>query len=99
VIAPIINASSVLGFIILSATDTPGAITVNAGTCTDRSVTLSGLSASATISIAANYALDANIIISAGQAVAGTAHYRICNPTGANITLNAAATFNLKAIQ
>lgn len=81
------------------ATDTPGAITVNAGTCTDRGVAIAGSSTTATIQISAAYALDANILVSPAQSVAGTAHYRICNPTGANITLNAAAAFNLSVIQ
>lgn len=81
------------------ATDTPGAITVNAGTCTDRGVAIAGSSVTATIQISAAYALDANILVSPAQAVAGTAHYRICNPTGGNITLNAAAAFNISVIQ
>lgn len=81
------------------ATDTPGAITVNAGTCTDRGVAIAGSSVTATIQISAAYALDANILVSPAQAVAGTAHYRLCNPTGANITLNAAAAFNISVIQ
>jgi len=81
------------------ATDTPGAITVNAGTCTDRGVAIAGSSVTATIQISAAYALDANILVSPAQAVAGTAHYRICNPTVANITLNAAAAFNISVIQ
>lgn len=81
------------------ATDTPGAITVNAGTCTDRGVAIAGSSTTATIQISAAYALDANILVSPAQAVAGTAHYRICNPTGGNITLNAAAAFNISVMQ
>lgn len=95
-----LNAGLWNGFTILSTTDSPGAITVNAGTCTDRGVALAALLTTATLlAPTANYALDANILTSAAQAVAGTLHYRICNPTGANITLNAAATFNLRAIQ
>lgn len=82
-----------------TVTDTPGAITVNSQTCTDRGVALAGSATTATITVAANYALDANIVIGPAQAVAGTVHYRICNTTGANITLNAAATFNLAVIQ
>lgn len=82
-----------------TVTDTPGAITVNTLTCTDRGVALAGSGTGAIIGIAANYALEANLTLSPGQAVAGTIHYRICNFTAANITLNAAATFNLAVIQ
>lgn len=100
-VVPNLNANLLQGLSILSTTDTPGAITVNAGTCTDRAVTLATLTTTAVImEPTANYALEANISLSAGQAVAGTLHYRICNVQAAgNITLNAAATFNLRAIQ
>jgi len=82
-----------------TVTDTPGAITINTLTCTDRAVALAGSGTGAIIGIAANYALEANIILAPAQAVAGTIHYHICNFTAANITLNAAATFNLMVIQ
>jgi hypothetical protein len=82
-----------------TVTDTPGAITVNNLTCTDRAVALAGSGTGAIIGIAAAYALDANIFLSPAQAVAGTLHYRICNASGGNITLNAAAAFNLMVLQ
>lgn len=82
-----------------TVTDTPGAITVNNLTCTDRAVALAGSGTGAIIGIAAAYALDANIYLSPAQAVAGTLHYRICNSSGGNITLNAAAAFNLMVLQ
>jgi hypothetical protein len=82
-----------------TVTDSPGAITVNAHTCTDRAVTLAGTLTSAVIMPTANYAMEANISLSSGQAVAGTAHYRICNVTGANITLSSGSTFNLAILQ
>jgi hypothetical protein len=56
--------------------------------------------ATATINLSAAYALDANISVSPARAEVGVgAHYRLCNVTGGNITLNAAAAFNLKVIQ
>jgi hypothetical protein len=82
-----------------TVTDTPGAITINTLTCTDRAVALAGSGTGAIIGIAANYALEANIILSPAQVIAGTIHYHICNFTAANITLNAAATFNLMVLQ
>jgi hypothetical protein len=60
---------------------------------------MAGLATSATLTVAANYALDDGIFVSPAQVIAGTAHYRVCNVTVRNITLNAAATFNLKAVQ
>lgn len=97
---PNLNAALWGGFTILSTTDSPGAITVNAGTCTDRAVALGALLTTASIlEPTAGYALEANLTLSAGQAVAGSLHYRICNVTGANITLNAVSTFTLRAVQ
>jgi hypothetical protein len=81
------------------ATDSPGSITVNAQTCTDRGVAVSGLATSAVMIPTANYALEANLSLSPGQAVSGTAHYRICNVTGANISLNPSSAFNLAILQ
>ncbi|MBO0887594.1 hypothetical protein J2P12_00685, partial [Candidatus Bathyarchaeota archaeon] len=87
-------------FTITSLTDAPGAITVNAQTCTDRSVAMPTILATATVSLSASYALDANISLGPARAETGVgAHYRLCNPTGGNITLNAAAAFNIKVIQ
>ena len=95
-----LNAGFINGLAVIPLTDTPGAITVNAQTCTDRAVAMTTITASATISVSATYALEANIFPAGGQAVAGVAaHYRICNATGGNITLAAAASFSLKVIQ
>jgi len=93
-VTPTIGGGSTLNLYKI-ATDSPGNITVNAQTCTDRSVAITGLNTSGVIIPTANYALEANLSLSAGQAVAGTAHYRICNNTAANVTLNVASAFNL----
>jgi hypothetical protein len=82
-----------------TVSDLPGAITVNAHTCTDRAVTLAGALPSAVIVPTANYAMEANISLSSGQAVAGTVHYRICNVTDAIVTLSAGSAFNLAILQ
>jgi hypothetical protein len=88
------------GFTPTLLTDAPGAITVNTGTCTDRAVAFATMKTTGVIIPTANYALDAGISISAAQAVLNTAaHYRICNVTLGNITLNAAAAFNVMVIQ
>jgi hypothetical protein len=93
------NVNSV-GFTPTLLTDSPGAITINAQTCTDRAVAFATMKTTGSIIPTANYALDANIYISAGQAVLNTAaHYRLCNPTAVNITLNAASAFNVMVIQ
>lgn len=97
-VTPTIGGGSTIN-LYKTVTDTPGAITVNNLTCTDRAVALAGSGTGAIIGIAAAYALDANIYLSPAQAVAGTLHYRICNSSGGNITLNAAAAFNLMVIQ
>jgi hypothetical protein len=97
-VTPTIGGGSTLN-LYKTATDSPGAITVNAQTCTDRSVAIAGLTTGAVIIPTANYALEANLGLSPGQAVTGSAHYRICNGTAGNITLNAAATFNLAILQ
>lgn len=81
------------------ATDTPGAITVNANTCTDRPVGVAGLTVASVIIPTANYAMEAGIFPAAGQAASGSAHYRICNVTAGNITLSASATFNVAILQ
>ncbi len=80
-------------------TDSPGAITVNAQTCADRAVTLAGVLTSAVIMPTAKYAMEANISLSPGQASPGTAHYRICNHTGADIVLSSGSAFNLAILQ
>lgn len=92
-----IGGGSILNFY-KTGSDAPGAITVNAGTCTNRSVAITGTTASSTISVAAGYALEANLGIGPGQAAANSASYRICNPTGGNITLGAGSTFNVTVI-
>jgi hypothetical protein len=97
-VTPTIGGGSTLN-LYKTATDFPGNITVNAQSCSDRSVTIAGSINTAVIMPTANYALEAGLFLSPGQAVAGTAHYRICNVTAANITLNAASAFNLAIIQ
>lgn len=97
-VTPTIGGGSTIN-LYKTVTDTPGAITVNANTCTDRGVTLSGTLTSAVIIPTANYAIEAGVAPEAAQAVAGTPHYRICNHTVGNITLAAGATFNLAILQ
>jgi hypothetical protein len=82
-----------------TVTDSPGAITVNAHSCTDRAVTLAGTLTSAVIMPTASYAMEANVSLSSGQAVAGAAHYRICNDSGTNITLSSGSIFSLAILQ
>jgi len=82
-----------------TATDAPGAITVNPQTCTDRSVSIAGVAASAVIVPSAGYVLEAGIWLSPGQAASGTAHYRICNLTASSIALSSSSSFNLAVIQ
>ena len=96
-----LNASQIQGLTFTTLTDTPGAITVNSQTCTERTVAFGTAKTTATVIPVAQYALDANIVISSGAVptVNTDVKYRICNPTGANITLNAAAAFNLTVIQ
>jgi hypothetical protein len=97
-VTPTIGGGSTLN-LYKTATDFPGNITINAQTCTDRSVAIAGSATTAVIMPTASYALEAGLSLSPGQTVAGTAHYRICNVTAANITLNAASAFNLAIIQ
>ena len=93
-VAPSIGGGSTLN-LYKTTSDSPGNITVNAQSCVDRSVAIAGLSTSSVVVPTANYALEANLSLSAGQSVAGAAHYRICNNTSGNITLNSASAFNL----
>ena len=93
-VTPSIGGGSTLN-LYKTASDSPGSITVNAQTCVDRSVAITGLSTGSVVIPTASYALEANLSLSAGQAVAGSAHYRICNNTAGNITISASSTFNL----
>lgn len=83
------------GYITFKTVDAPGAITVNANTCTDRSVSITGINTNGTVAVAANYSLEANILPGPGQVSAGTAHYRLCNVTTSNIALASGSTFNI----
>ena len=100
-VVPNLNSSYVNGFSVIQLTDTPGAITVNASTCTDRSVALAAIMTNATITVSAAYALETNLAVSPARVEARVgAHYRICNmQSSGNIVLAAGSAFTLKVIQ
>jgi hypothetical protein len=100
-VVPNLNASYVNGNSIIQLTDTPGDITVNPGTCTDRTAALAVITATATITVSSVYALEANLTLSPARAEAGVgAHYRICNvQSSGHIVLAPNSTFVLKVIQ
>lgn len=94
------NASAVNSNTIIFGYDSPGAITVNANTCTERTVSISGVAGSDTesLGIGGAYTLEAGIAVSVGQVSTNSAKYRICNVTTGNITLGAGSTFLVNVI-
>ena len=83
----------------IAAKDTPGALTISAGSCIDRSVSISGLSQSAVLSVAALYNLEPNVIPQLGELDAGNVHYRLCNLSSADVMLNSGSIFAISGIQ
>lgn len=89
-------AAPLLTIKFLSVTTAPGAQTINANTCTENSVALTGAQVGAAVTPSATYALEAGLISPAGYVSAtGTVKYRICNVTVGNITTAVGSAYNL----
>ncbi len=81
----------------LTAKDAPGAIPIRGHTCTDRSVSVPGLTETAFVSVTAGYHLEPMLHLELGQVSDGVVTYRLCSLS--YFTLNKDSVFIVNALQ